>query len=462
MIVSVLCPMCGKKIQIDDTNDANICVCCGKAFVTSKAIICDDVVINVEKKTQNNQADHYFNNIVGLLEKGVSNEDEVLKKNYTKFKTEYPLDQRLAVCDYLIQYDKYQRKVEKDFSLINDLLLKLSEIKSKEYYDKYYNLLLKEANELSNTTTNEMLNIKLYLGNFDLDGLKKDINNYNQSSVKYLQDLKICEANLKTYERNLDNFGSSVRSFLSRNEIGIPYDAYLSSPTVNKLNLSDDMNEADYQKEIDRFAKELNTAVNKLSSYERRLDSFSRYSYVDFPMRPVCVIPIVPNKPYLNSKWFVYLNSVAKELKIEEYGIDTEYLYSQYKKINNANLSNYSDVKNILSKIFMLLPKDIQNAIREEEKIKQEQLRKKKEDKILKELKEYWITYLACFKNKGHKAAYKYLNTVSKVENKIVYAHQELNNYKKGLFGVKYLKDINNFDLDENIMMTYQKMNFKL
>ena len=57
MIVSVICPVCGKKIQIDDSNDANICIICGKPFITEKAVRCDEekvVSLNTDKSNNVN------------------------------------------------------------------------------------------------------------------------------------------------------------------------------------------------------------------------------------------------------------------------------------------------------------------------------------------------------------------------------------------------------------------------
>lgn len=463
MIITVICPICGKKIQIEDANDANICVCCGKPFVTSKALLVKNEETIFDEKTTNttNQADHYFNNIVGLLEKGVGCDDEVVITNYNRFKTDYPLDTRIAVCDYLFQYDKYQR-LNKDFNLIYNLLNKLKAIKETEYYEIYYNQLLKNVNELTKTDTNEMLNIKLYLGNFSVDTLTRNVTNYKSSLEKYISDLKKCESTIRTYEKHLEKHGSAVRSFLNRHEISIPHDFYLSSLKISELKIDKNMSLSEYENEIDRYAKELNSASLKLTHYEKRINSYRSYSYSDFPYQAVCVVPIIPIKPYLDQSLLLYLKDVYLALKIDEYGIDKDYLYSEYKKFNNSGLKEYSEVNNIISKLFNLLPDELKNEIKEEERIKKEKLRKEKEEAILKEIEKFWIKYVSIVKNQGVKAGYNYLNQIIRIENKIVYVNQELNNYKKGLFGVKYLSDINTFSIEDNKLLTYKKMNFNL
>lgn len=77
MIISVICPNCGKKIQIDDSNDANICICCNRAFVTEKAQKCDENPAVAPVKTTptkqpkaRDDAERYYENVMGLLEKG--------------------------------------------------------------------------------------------------------------------------------------------------------------------------------------------------------------------------------------------------------------------------------------------------------------------------------------------------------------------------------------------------------
>ena len=99
MIVSVICPVCGKKIQIDDSNDANICIICGKPFITEKAVRCDEekaVSLNTDKSNNvnNNMADHYFNNIMGLYNQGKSRDEKAYLANIDSLKVNYPLDQR--------------------------------------------------------------------------------------------------------------------------------------------------------------------------------------------------------------------------------------------------------------------------------------------------------------------------------------------------------------------------------
>ncbi|MBO5737046.1 MAG: hypothetical protein J6S04_04480, partial [Clostridia bacterium] len=378
MIITVLCPICGKKIQIESTNDANICICCGQPFITSNAKPFEDDVITVVEPTkpQNTTADHYFNNIMGLLEKGVDEKDEALATNYNRFKTEYPLDERITICDYLIQYDKYHKAAKKSVSLIQDLLVKLSAIKDKALYEQYYTELLSEANELTHTDSNEMLNVKLYLGNFNLNGLKGEIATYNAAMKKYAQDLAMCEANLRTFEKNLDKHGSAVRSFLNKNNIPIPHDCYLNSLQLTPLKLDPTASSTDQEKELDRYAKDLERAVNKLFSYEKRLNSFNSYSYADFPFQPVCVRPIVSIRPYFSSDWLPYLHEATPLLQVEEYGIDAQYLYMQYKSLESADLSDYGEVKSLLNKIYTLLPQDIKNTIKKEEQKKKALLKK--------------------------------------------------------------------------------------
>lgn len=464
MIITVFCPLCEKKIQIDNSNDANICVCCGKAFITSNAKLVDNNnAIALEDHKQNNtSADMYFNNIVGLLEKGTEHSNESLVYNLNKFKNEYPLDERIDVCDYLIAYNNYLKANEKSFTLIHDLLLKLSKIKKTEFYGRYYAILLKEANTLTNTSSAEMLNIKLYFGNFDLKALKNDITSYKTAFKKYRQSLTSCEASVRTFESNLDKHGTAVRRFLTKNEISIPHDFYLTSPRINPLKIDENAGFSNQESEINRYAKELDSAINKLFFYEKRLNSYRSYSYADFPVKPICAVPILPIRPTLNTTWLSYLKDMCPSLQTEEYGIDADYLYAQYKLLNSAGLSEYIEVKNTISKLFSLLPQDIKNEINEEERKRKEQIKKQKEEKILKEIEMYWANYLSVVKSQGAKAGYNYLTQSHKIENKIVYNQQELSNYKKGLFGVKYLSDINKFTIEDNTSLTYKKMNFTL
>ena len=109
MIINVICPSCGKKIQVDDSNDANICILCGKPFVTANAKSADnnETVSSPTSQPKNDEATHLYNNIKGLAYIDDDNSNKAFKKNSEDFILNYPLDNRTSEVNFYIAYKEY-------------------------------------------------------------------------------------------------------------------------------------------------------------------------------------------------------------------------------------------------------------------------------------------------------------------------------------------------------------------
>jgi len=64
-LIAAKCTQCGSSIQVDDTNEAGICIHCGTAFITEKAIN------NYNTFITNNTTQHITKNIYGKDDKNI-------------------------------------------------------------------------------------------------------------------------------------------------------------------------------------------------------------------------------------------------------------------------------------------------------------------------------------------------------------------------------------------------------
>lgn len=412
MIINVICPNCGKKIQVDDSNDANICLLCGKPFVTKNAkAFSNDNTVHVDTNTIKEE-DRLFNNIKGLAYKNDSNSIASFDKNSKSFILNYPLDNRIFEVNYYVAYKEYVRykkeseKYDSDyigdglFNAIKKLIKTLLLLKENDInaYNENHKILIDSINK-DTKYTGDSLDIKLYLEKFDLNKFKKGIIKYEEEMIKYERDVQ---------------------------------------------------------------------SYNRMVSEQNSLPPWK-------PGMPVRIIPIKPIKPFTNLyKWINTFTTLKKDFKAKNFPLDEEYildlcssfdLYDDGFSETSNFFNDYSDV------LLSILPKDKQNIIKErrrkeEERIRlEEEKRKAKEDlEVIEYVIKFWVRYESYLKAKEYKKAYDLINDPRNhtVLNKKIYVEMEYPKLKKGLFGVKYKGDVNSFNTTSYVETCLNKLNIKL
>lgn len=412
MIINVICPNCGKKIQVDDSNDANICILCGKPFVTKNAkAFSNDNIVNVDTNTIKEE-DRLFNNIKGLVYKSDSNSNASFEKNSKEFILNYPLDNRIFEVNYYIAYKEYVRfkkeneKYNSDYigdtlyNSIKNLIKTLLLLKEKDInaYNENHKIILDSINK-NTKYTGDSLDIKLYLSKFDLKAFKKGIIKYENDMIKYDKDVQ---------------------------------------------------------------------SYNRMVAEQNNLPPWK-------PGMPVRMIPIKPIKPYTNLyKWITTFTTLKKDFKAKNFPIDEEYILDLCSSFDlyDDGFSETSDFFNEYSDVLLsILPKDKQNIIKErrrkeEERIRlEEEKRKAKEDlEIIEFTIKFWVKYESYLKAKEYKKAYNLIYDPLNytIHKKKIYVDMEYPKFKKGLFGIKYKGDINNFNPTSYVETCLNKLNIKL
>ncbi len=408
MIITVICPLCGKTIQIEENNDANICVCCNRAFITKNSQRVDnksnEAISNIiEQNNNNGEVERLYNNIIGLLDKNLTNEDKYLNQNLEEFKTKFPLDNRIILINHRLNYNSLINNKFYDYKKLFDDLENLKNY-NEELYQKYYN----DLYEYIKMKTNEdydssMLDFKFALINLNKSKILTSANDYKK-------ELEIYNKNYETYKKEKSTYDSIYRS---------------------------------YYNDLNRWLNSGNT-----------LDTPS-------PKKPAILNgpgPSAPREPH-NPNEVIYssLKGALVLLKKAKYGIDHAYLLKLY-NFFDSNFLQLVDQKGIvkafLDECFNYLDKKSQEEIIE--RIKQKNI-----NETLAQIKEFFNEFNTLLKLDKIKKAYKYINHPICIKGKTLNVEHEKSKFSKSLFTTKYLGNINTFSVDEATKIAFEKTNYK-
>lgn len=415
MIISVICPNCGKKIQIDDSNDANICICCNRAFVTEKAQRCDGVSAQApvqtptqtappKQATAQDAAERYFKNVLGLLEKGKDESDGALCSNLNALRNQFPLDPRLQAAEFRLALQSYKKATSHKNGYVKKAFEYLDGLVGTDYYDECYDVLKEEAKKVCKSEGDGSLYLKLILQDVNPNAILKYYASYKKEKETY-------QINYKGYQNELRNYESKVKR---------------------------------YEKDLERYQKA----------------SLEGTTLPPFPWKPSP--PIAPRGVSFGDPSVSVLDEVLPLIGKQEKE-DFDYLTAKYcelAKYCEAIRPVTSTYDSIVKKLYSLLPLDYRKKMEEEERARKEKIRAEKTAKTLFELKKFWEYYISLLKAKKFKDAYKYLTYSKKIEDKQIPTHQELTKFSKTLFSTKYNGDVNQLDAENLAKITFKNMNF--
>lgn len=407
MIITVICPLCGKTIQIEENNDANICICCNRAFITKNCQRIDnnnsDANAAVVNTNVNSEAERLYNNINGLLDRSHTADDIYLSKNIEEFKTKFPLDDRILLINYRLIFNKLLNTQSCDLVTLLNNLYSLKKYNQNVYNEKYQELYEYIKNISNEDYDDSMIDLKL--------GLRK---------VKYNEVLE----NAANYKKELEKYNKR----------------YSEYETAKRA----------YDNADRKYSFDLNFWLNSG-------DTLS----VPAPKKPAILDGPAPYEPYKPSNPnHIFFSILASSLNIAEkprFGIDKKYLLKLYNFVD-SNLEELIDESGSLQKFYAgivkFFDKDVQDEINE--KIKQKHIKQ-----IMFQITKYFNEY-QYYLNHKIKRAYEYINKPYYIEKKLLYVDHEKIKFTKGLFSVKYSENTSEFDVQKAAKIAFEKTNFEI